>query len=60
MPQIAKRPFMAGHNGDVQRRRQEPPKKIRRVGEPTCHMCAARLQQSALLIVKTLVYGIRP
>jgi hypothetical protein len=53
MPQIAKRPFMAAHNGDVQRRRQELQKKFRRVGEPICHMYASRVQQSALLIVKT-------
>jgi hypothetical protein len=52
MPQIAKRPFMAPHNGDVQRRRQELPKKFRRVGAPTCHMYTPRVQQSTLLIVK--------
>jgi hypothetical protein len=49
MPQIAKRPFMAAHNGHMQWRRQELAKKFRSVGGPAlANVCPSRATKRLL------------
>src|SRR5258708_36233907 len=53
MPQIAKRSFMAWHNGHTQRRRQEVRQNSVASVPRLWHRRNSRLQQSALSFVKT-------